>query len=78
MLDIYNISLILDLLPESLANDEEIQAIAYEFDPEFREIMAAISNVRIMENLDNQPEKVLVHLLSQNHILVGGRRIKPS
>ncbi len=67
MKDIYTISL-LDLLPQSLKSDPNVEALAKSLDPEIQAVSAAIAECILLARIDELPEDVIDLLAWQLHV----------
>lgn len=67
MIDIYNVSL-LDLLPDSLKHNEDVQAIAEAITKELQDISAEMKQVLIYSRLYELPEAVIDLLAWERHV----------
>ncbi|TEB13354.1 phage tail protein I [Pelotomaculum propionicicum] len=65
--DIYTISL-LDLLPQSLKGDPDVEALAKALDPELQAVSAAIIECVLLPRVDELPEEVVDYLAWQLHV----------
>lgn len=67
MKDIYTISL-LDLLPQSLKSDPDVEALAKALDPEMQAVSAAVIECILLARMDELPEDVIDLLAWQLHV----------
>jgi phage tail P2-like protein len=67
MIDIYSVSL-LDLLPDSLKYDPDIQALALAITPELQSISNDIAQCILLKNIDSLPDEVLDVLAWDYHV----------
>jgi phage tail P2-like protein len=65
--DIYSINL-LDILPESLKSDLDVEALAIAISEEMNRVSAETNKLLLLENLDDQPERVVDMLAWQQHV----------
>lgn len=67
MVNIYNID-IMDILPESLKNDSQVQAMCAAITPQLQDISNLISQCILISKIDKLPEEVVDLLAYQFHV----------